>query len=332
MVAIGLDLMPPVPGVYVMRDAAGRAIYIGRSGNLRARVRSYWGPLRGRRRLARLRERVAWIEPVVLASEHEAAFLERHLLHLRRPLFNRSLGGQESWVWLRLATEPARPGLTVVHQHEVEVHVTPGGDGLFGPYLGGGDARLAAAALLRLFPLRHAMADPDSSTRELARARGVDPSQLPELLLGVRAVLDREPLAVAAALTALADLRDTAADQERFEDAVLRDRQLRALEWILQVQGVAAAGGADLAASAIGRSGRAMVRVTFDIRGGTFADRRAALVDAGTEDPAPASHPHWAALARANADLLARFVEAGAVGEGLGRLAPGRRSPFPSPR
>ena len=312
--------MPAVPGVYVMRDATGRAVYIGRSGNLRARVRSYWGPLRGRRRLARLRERVAWIEPVVLTSEHEAAFLERHLLHLRRPLFNRSLGGQESWVWLSLATAPARPGLAVVHEHDA-----PEGEALFGPYLGGGDARLAAAALLRLFPLRHAMANPDSSTRELARVRGVDPSDLPELCRQVRAVLDREPTAVAAALAALAGLRDTAAEEDRFEDATLRDRQLRALEWILQAQGIAAAGGPDLAASAIGRSGVTAVRVTFDIRAGTFADRLASVVDPATDSPPPAPDAHWAALAQSNADLLARFVAAGAVGEGLGRLAARRR-------
>ncbi len=55
----GLALLPESPGVYLMHDAAGRVIYIGRSKNLRARVRSYWGPLADRRRLRSMRERVA---------------------------------------------------------------------------------------------------------------------------------------------------------------------------------------------------------------------------------------------------------------------------------
>lgn len=314
-VAAGLALMPARPGVYLMRDERGRVIYIGRSGNLRARIRSYWGPLGGRRRLVRMRERVVWVEPVILASEHEAAFLERHLLHLRRPVYNRALGGQESWIWLRLATSPAAPGLAVVHEPEVGE-----GEILFGPYLGGSDARLAAAALLRLYPVAYTMARPDSSAREMGRLRGVGPEDRQALLERIQVVLDREPAAVAAALGGLAVLRDEAALGERYEDAGIRQQQLQAIDWVTQPQGIAAPAGPDLRASAIGREGGATVQVTFEIRSGSFRDRHTAVLDPGVPDPVAAADAHWTMLAQANADLMARLVAAGAVGEGLGRL------------
>jgi len=321
MVAGGLALLPAAPGVYLMRDELGRVIYIGRSGNLRARVRSYWGPLGRRRRLIRMRDRVAWVEPVVLASEHEAAFLERHLLHLRRPVYNRALGGLEAWIWIRMATAEQAPGLAVVHEAEAGP-----GDVLFGPFLGGGDARLATAALLRLYPLAYTIAAPDASTREMARLRGVGPGDRVALIGQVRAVLEREPGAIAAARGELVRLRDEAADGDRFEDAAMRQQQLEAVEWITQPQGVAASIGPDVHASAIGRAGGAGVRVTFEIRAGTFRERHTTLLGEAAADSETHPDAHWGELAQKNADLMARFVAAGAVGAGLGRLT-GRRRP-----
>jgi excinuclease UvrABC nuclease subunit len=66
--------------VYVLRDIRGRVIYVGRSRDLATRVRSYWTDLKDRPHLIRMLPRVEWVEPVVCASEHEAAFLESDLL------------------------------------------------------------------------------------------------------------------------------------------------------------------------------------------------------------------------------------------------------------
>src|SRR5690349_7682168 len=98
-----------------MRDAAGRVIYIGRSRDLAARVRSYWIDLRDRPHLARMLGRVHWVEPVVCESEHEAAFLESDLLERHRTHYNRTLG-MESCVWIRLDPQSAAPSLEVIHE------------------------------------------------------------------------------------------------------------------------------------------------------------------------------------------------------------------------
>lgn len=258
-----------------------------------------------------MRDRVDWIEPVLLRSEHEAAFLERHLLERRRPPFNRAIGGLEAWIWLRLAAGPVAPGLTTVHEPEAGPQET-----LFGPYLGGGDARLAVAALLRLHPLVYAMEQPDASAREMGRLRGVGSGDRDRLADSIRAVLDREPLAVEGARRQLAQLRDDAAQGDRFEDAATRQQQLQALDWLTQPQAIATPTGPDLDVSACSGS----VSVTFQVRRGSFHDRRV-RVGVSTSVGAASADFQWNALARANAELLDAYLRAGAVGEGLGRLS-----------
>ena len=120
--------LPRAPGVYRFRDRAGRVLYIGRAVSLRRRVLSYWGDLGDRAHLAPMVARIARVEAVTCDSAHEAAWLERNLLEHRRPPWNRTPGGQEAEVWIRLSASPRAPGLTVVRQP------APGD---FGPYLGG---------------------------------------------------------------------------------------------------------------------------------------------------------------------------------------------------
>ena len=78
-------LLPPAPGVYRFRDAAGRVLYLGRATSLRSRVASYWGDLGGRAHLGRMMAMVARVEAVACDSVHEAAWLERNLLQARKP-------------------------------------------------------------------------------------------------------------------------------------------------------------------------------------------------------------------------------------------------------
>jgi len=81
--------LPATAGVYRFRDAVGRALYLGRAGNLRRRVTSYWANLGDRRHLAAMMRWVARVEAVACASEHEAAWLERNLLERHLPPGNR---------------------------------------------------------------------------------------------------------------------------------------------------------------------------------------------------------------------------------------------------
>jgi excinuclease ABC subunit C len=107
--------LPPSPGVYRFRDGQGRVLYLGRAVQLRRRVGSYWSDLRDRAHLAPMVARIARIEAVACDSDHEAAWLERNLLETALPRWNRTPGGQEVPVYLRLDPGPGAPGLAVTH-------------------------------------------------------------------------------------------------------------------------------------------------------------------------------------------------------------------------
>ena len=102
--------LPLGPGVYRFRDAAGRALYLGRATSLRRRVASYWGDLGDRAHLAAMVARIARVEAVPCASAHEAAWLERNLLERSKPPWNRSPSGGQEAARPHLAATSGRPG------------------------------------------------------------------------------------------------------------------------------------------------------------------------------------------------------------------------------
>jgi excinuclease ABC subunit C len=302
-----LAVLPHRPGVYLMRDEKGRVIYIGRSGDLAVRTRSYWQDLRDRPHLVRMLPRVEWLEPVVCASEHEAAFLESDLLDRHRSRYNRTLG-MESCVWLRLDARVQSAGLEVVHEPAPR-----DGARWFGPYLGWEPVRQAAAGLLRLYPLRYAGSAISRTERELARSLGVSEGDAAAVARRIECVLRREPAAVAGALRSLAEARDRAADRLMFEFAAEIQEEIRGLLWITQPQKLALldAVDGDFAAEA------GTVRVVISIRSGRMAQRRVHSLPAtrgGLGGDVPPDSSPWQDLARANAELMSRLVAADAVG------------------
>ena len=221
--------LPQAPGVYRFRDQAGRVLYVGRAVSLRRRVLSYWGDLGERGHLAPMVARIAQVEAVVCDSAHEAAWLERNLLERRLPPWNRSPGGQEAEVWIRLSVQPRHPGLTVVRRP------APGD---FGPYLGGQKARDAISGLGRVLPLAHAADGQAGAERDLARLRGASPCARAKLARAIAAVLRRDRDAVAALRAELTARRGAAAAALAFEFAGKLQAELEALDWITEEQKV----------------------------------------------------------------------------------------------
>lgn len=245
--------MPRAPGVYRFRDGRGVVLYVGRAVDLRRRVLSYWSDLGDRAHLAPMVRRVDRVEALVCDSAHEAAWLERNLLERRLPRWNRTRGGQEVPVWVRLDGD----GLSVVHD-------PPG----YGPYLGGARVRTAVGALRRVLPIG-----------ALARARGLEPAERPALA----AVLARDPTAVAAVRTELHRRRDEAAQRLAFEAAGRVQGELAAFDWLVAEQKVTVAEPLDL--DAYGWSAGILVRL--GVRAGRLCEwdqvrrsRPAALLDA----------------------------------------------------
>lgn len=84
-----IEKLPEVPGVYVMRNASGAAIYVGKGRNLRDRVRSYFRPrVEIDEKTARIREEVARIETEPTGSDLAACLLEQERIRALEPTIN----------------------------------------------------------------------------------------------------------------------------------------------------------------------------------------------------------------------------------------------------
>jgi excinuclease ABC subunit C len=83
---------PKRPGVYLMRDAADRVLYVGKARNLQQRLRNYRiaNPDRMPRRQLRMVREVARIEFQFCPSEAAALKRESKLLLSLKPRFNRA--------------------------------------------------------------------------------------------------------------------------------------------------------------------------------------------------------------------------------------------------
>ncbi|GAA1684125.1 hypothetical protein GCM10009765_36900 [Fodinicola feengrottensis] len=289
-------MLPAEPGVYRFRTAAGRALYIGRAIDLRRRVGSYWRDLRDRPHLSRMVAQVGRIEAVACDSGHEAAWLERNLLEREMPYWNRTPGGAEVPVYIRL---DQRVGLRAVRSPD-----TVAGSRLFGPYLGGLKVRLALSALERLIPIAYAASKLSGSERDLARVRGVEQSDRAALMDAAMAVLERDPAAVAAVRTELVRRRDCASADLGFELAGQLQAELEAIEWIVSEQKATRTDTRDLVVH--GWADGLLVR--FEMRAGrlsTWTQRRCSEPTA--RDRVAATAPEWQSFATRNAALAARL-------------------------
>ena len=281
------SLLPTGPGVYRFRDTRGRVLYVGRATDLRSRVRSYWGPLGDRRHLARMVTRIGRIEAVICQSRHEAAWLERSMLEHWMPPWNRTAGGQEVPVWLK------------VTDSGVEVEQQPTRTGaLFGPYLGATQARSAAAAINRIYPFHYANAR-SGAEREMARVRGVLPVDGARMRVAVVAALSGDPEAVAALRTERIDRRQASVVVMDYERAATIQRQLEGVEWIVEPSRVLDH-GPDLEVHGWADG----LLLTFELLGGRICDwRTRPSTQRNALGRLAATPVHWRDFATENAAL-----------------------------
>jgi excinuclease ABC subunit C len=124
-----LRTLPTVPGVYVMRDEAGKVIYVGKALSLRSRVRSYFqegaGAASPKARL--LVARIYDFDVVACDNEVEALILETNLIKQHRPKYN-----------VRMADDKSFPYVKITNELYPKIHMTRkvrrDGARYFGPY------------------------------------------------------------------------------------------------------------------------------------------------------------------------------------------------------
>jgi excinuclease ABC subunit C len=274
-----LDGLPTEPGVYIMKDARGKPIYVGKAAVLRNRVRQYFQPNTGDIRdfVPLLEGIVADIETVITSNEKEALLLENTLIKRYQPRFNVNLKDDKNYLVLRLDPKAEWPRLEVVRRLGTD------GAHYFGPYHSATACREALRVVNRHFQLRtctdHVLHNRRRPCLQYQIKRCPAPCVLPvpreqydEQVRDVRLFLDGKSEEV---LARLGTRMKEAAGRTEFEVAAdIRD-QIRALEVTLEEQQVVSADFVDQDVVGYHRAGVALEIVVMSIRGGKLSGNRA---------------------------------------------------------
>jgi excinuclease ABC subunit C len=147
---------PRSPGIYLMKDAAGRVIYVGKAKNLRSRAGSYFlkGALAERRTAEWVRE-IADVDFVACESDVDALLMEARLIKDVQPKYNKELKDDKTFPYLQITTREDFPRVEVTRQPRAS------GVRLFGPFANAGALRGAVQVLQRIFKFRTCSLDID---------------------------------------------------------------------------------------------------------------------------------------------------------------------------
>jgi len=136
--------LPDTPGIYIMKDGDGRVLYVGKAGNLRRRVSSYFERPHDVR-IEKLVSRIVTIDFEKTDTALEALILEAETIRTLTPPFNVKEKGDKSFLFVGITKEKF-PRVLLVR----------GSDGFsgkcYGPFTSASSARAALKILRKIFP------------------------------------------------------------------------------------------------------------------------------------------------------------------------------------
>src|SRR5699024_2191472 len=141
-----LALLPDAPGCYLMKDAHGEIIYVGKAKNLKNRVRSYFKSSHTGK-VAKMVATVADFETIVTSTNKESFLLEITLIQKHQPYFNIKLKKGTGYPYIKITNE-RDPQIKIVSK------IKKDGGYYFGPYPNVYAAEETMHFIQKVYPLR----------------------------------------------------------------------------------------------------------------------------------------------------------------------------------
>jgi len=284
-----LATLPTKPGCYLMKNAEGKIIYVGKAINLKNRVRSYFHADSSHdNKTRRLVRDIADIEWIVVGSELEALILEMNLIKKHRPKYNVRLKDDKRYPYIKVHWNEPFPKVTVTRQ------MTEDGARYFGPYTSAWAVYQTLDVLRKVFPYltcdreitgqdRRACLYYDIKLCTAPCIGAVSQAQYRQMISDLMDFLSGHSEGIVQRLEQ--DMLK-ASEEMRFEKAAAVRDQLKAIQNIIERQRIVfATDYIDSDVLAMARSdGEACVQVFF-IRGGKLIGREYFILE-GTEDAA----------------------------------------------
>ena len=280
--------LPERPGVYLMKDARGQVLYIGKARRLRSRVRSYFGSGRSmERRIHALVDQIVTLDHVVTASEADALLLEATLVKRHQPTYNVRLKDDKHYPYLKVDVQHAWPRVTITRRVEQD------GSRYFGPYASAGSVRRTLDVVKKLFPWR-------SCTKTIT---GTDPRPCLDYYIKrciapctayctpeeYRAVIDQTLLFLEGrsndVLRHVEQEMQEASEGLEFERAARLRDQTEAIRRVTERQRMATTTALDADVFALARSDDEACVQVFFVRGTVVADTDSFMLDGAREAP-----------------------------------------------
>ena len=141
--------LPESPGCYLMKDAEGKIIYVGKAKNLKNRVSQYFYAFKAHTPKVRaMVEKIADFDIMLVSTEMEAFALECNLIKLHMPHNNILLKHDKAYPYIRVDLKDEFPRIELARRQERD------GARYFGPYRGATVVREVMDVLGQLYPLR----------------------------------------------------------------------------------------------------------------------------------------------------------------------------------
>ncbi len=288
--AATLKNLPDGPGVYLMKDARGKVIYVGKAQNLRNRVRSYWqkeSPAEVHR-IKSVIDKVVDLEYTLTDSISEALLLEGNLIKRFQPPFNIRLKDDKSYPYIKITLADDFPRIERTRK------LPQDGSRYFGPYASASSVDEAMNLVRRLFPFRTCTIDIEEGRRALQRPcllyhikrcqgpciEAIDKEAYQADIAQVELFLEGRQESLADALRA--EMTSASNRQEYERAAAIRDK-VRAIERTMESQKMAAFARTDLDLVGLARQDNQAAVQLFVIRNGKAIGRDVFMLEAPRE-------------------------------------------------
>jgi len=143
-----LDLLPELPGVYMMRDLENKIIYIGKALVLKNRIKSYFSGSLADNKTKHLVSHIEDFEYIITNSEEEAFILEATFIKQHQPHYNILLKDDKKYPFIKIASQEQFPRLSITR----DIHQD--GSKYFGPFTDSRHLRKLLRELEWIFPYR----------------------------------------------------------------------------------------------------------------------------------------------------------------------------------
>jgi len=144
-----LSALPLCPGVYIMKNADGEVIYVGKSKILKNRVSQYFQNSAAHSAKTRsMVSNIADFEYIITDTESEALALECNLIKKHRPKYNILLKDDKQYPYVKITTQEQFPRIYITRQLKKD------GGLYFGPFMAAMNVKEAVEEIRRIFKIR----------------------------------------------------------------------------------------------------------------------------------------------------------------------------------